>query len=187
MTVTTPDGESWKAYRRAIDRILCEDRPARAGVDEREWRERAYGYARNHIPDETNLVRHIAQQEVDRREAQATKRGNILLRAYARGASPLDWSIVGPWPVKVGELRIRLDAATPDDIEDAARELEGRAKQVYDEVVMLVGCMRDLARRARRAGMELVAQLGDESPSGPFEPGEPPYGDGDWWGDDDDA
>lgn len=158
--------ESWAEYRAGIDKILDEDRPPRAGVGEKAWRERAYGWGRTHIPNESEIVRHFAVREVDNREMQATKRANGFLRAYGHGQAVLDWKLLGALPVKVGDVRVRFDAATPDDVEDAARQLEVNAKRQYDEEVLLVGVMRDLARDARRSGHLVVSQLGDLKPFG---------------------
>ncbi len=94
------------------------------------------------------------KREVDNRERIATNRDNKYLRQWAKGQRPLLWKDLGPLPVVVDKVRIRLDAVTADDIEDAARELETAAKQTYDEVVMLAAAMRDLARSARRGGNE---------------------------------
>lgn len=162
--------DSWVDYRRRIDQILDEDRPERASVGDQSWRHRAYGWARNHIPDEEHLVRHFAEQEVDRREREATKAGNAIIRRWLHGQAPLDWALLGPKPIKVDELlRVRLDAATPDDIEDSARLLETKGKAQYDEVIALANGMRDLARAARRAGHAYVALLGNQDPCAPGE------------------
>ncbi len=156
--------DSWAEFRHEIDRKLDELRPERGSQSEKEWRAPVYGWARNHIPDESNLVRYFAEAEVDRREGLATKRGNLLLRRWAKGQMPLFWVDLGPLPVVVEKVRIRLDAVTPDDIEDAARELEHQGKATYDEVLLLVDGMRDLGRNARRKGLSVVALLGDLKP-----------------------
>lgn len=156
------DDTSWKQFHADIDEQLNQRRPDRVGSSEKDWREPVYAWARNHMPDETHLVRVVAQREVDRREQEATKKGYRIIRQYADGQAPLSWEIIGPYPIIVDGLRIRLDAATPDDIEDACRELEATAKKSYDQVIVLVNCFRDLARSARRAGYATVAQIGDQ-------------------------
>lgn len=156
--------DSWTEYFRGIDQRLDALRPDRSGRNDKDWREPVYGWARNHIPDESNLIRKFAEREVDRREAVATKRGNKLLRSWARGQAALFWKDLGPLPVVVAKVRIRLDAVTPDDIDDAARELEEAGKAVYDEVVLLGLALRDLGRAARRKGLATVALLGDLDP-----------------------
>lgn len=156
--------DHWAEYRAEIDRRLSELRPARVGSDERDWREPVYGWARNHIPDESRLVHNYAEQTVNDREGQATKQGNRIVRAFLHGQAPLEWSIVGPYPVRVGKMRIRLDAASLEDIEDAARELEHAGKVTFDEVMLLVAGLRDLVREARRAGYSTIRELGDLAP-----------------------
>src|SRR5262245_29226623 len=160
----SPNTKEWENYRREIDKRLNAIRPQRAGVGEREWREPVYGWARNHIPDESNLVHNFAARIVDQREGQATKIGNLHLRGWLHGVEPLDWSVVGPYPVRVGKLRIRLDAVTPDELEDAARELRAAGQIVWNEVLLLHDGMLDLARAARRQGLATVAKLGDQEP-----------------------
>lgn len=156
--------DPWGAYSAEIDRRLDEARPERSASGDKEWREDVYGWARNHIPNESNLVRYFAEKIVDSREARATRRGNKLMRAWAKGHRPLLWTDLGPLPVVVDKVRIRLDAVTPDDMDDAARELLAAGKATYDEVVLLGMAMQDLARNARRHGFDRVALLGDLEP-----------------------
>jgi len=151
-------------FRREIDSRLDQARPERVSAGEKEWREPIYAWARNHMPDESHLVRRIAKQEVDGRETQATKRGNNLLRDYMHGRAPLAWSMVGPKPVCVGKLRIRLDVATPKEVEDAARELLVSGQQTFDEVAVLVRCLEEIAEEARQKGYLTVALIGDKPP-----------------------
>lgn len=158
------DEQTWADYHAEIDKRLDALRPQRSSSGEKDWRAPVYGWARNHIPDETNLIRHFAEKEVDGREAKATRRGNKLLRRWAKGHIPLLWSDLGPLPVVVDGVRIRMDALTPDDMDDAARELRSNAKQVYDEVLILTDSLEDLARTARRAGCSFVAEIGDLDP-----------------------
>lgn len=156
--------DEWAAYRSKIDEQLDTKRPQRSGSGDKDWREPIYGWARNHIPNESNLIRHFAEQEVDRREALATKRGNKLLRRWAKGQTPLFWSDLGPLPVVVNGVRIRMDALGADDMDSAALELEDRAKQVHDEVLILTKGMHDIADEARRRGVSYVSQIGDLQP-----------------------
>lgn len=156
--------DQWGAYHSHIDRLLDTARPERSESGDKDWREDVYGWARNHIPNESNLIRYFAEKIVDSREARATRRGNKLLRAWAKGQRPLLWSDLGPLPVVVEKIRIRLDAITPDDMDDAARELLATGKATYDEVVLLGLALQDLARNARRQGLDRVVQLGDLEP-----------------------
>jgi hypothetical protein len=163
--------ESWVVFRRGIDEILNEDRPSRASISEREWRERAYAWARNHMPNETTLVRHIAQREVDSREKTATRKGNAYLRRWIKGMIPLFWNDLGHYPIAVtdpgGEkLHIRLDAATIVDARRFAHEERDRSKRDYDERLLLCKAIEELADRAAEAGYMTLAQLGDQPPFG---------------------
>ncbi len=167
LDVPSPDDESkdmWASFRAQIDARLDASRPQRCSATEREWREPIYAWARNHMPDETQLVRRIAQREVDSREGIATKRGNIFIRDYMHGRVPLSWSLVGPLPVRVGKLRIRLDVATPKEVEDAARELVAAGQAILDEVALLAEGLTELAEEARAKGFLTVALIGDKPP-----------------------
>src|SRR5262245_24605150 len=108
------------AFREEIDKRLDAQRPARAEVGEKDWREPVYGWARNHITDEQHLVRNYARTEVDRREKEATKAGNAQIRKWIDGQAPLDWTMLGAKPIIVNKLRVRLDAATDGDLDTAA-------------------------------------------------------------------
>lgn len=80
---------------------------------------------------------------------------------------PLVWADIGalPLPVKVNEqLRVRLDAVTPQDLEDAAKLVQDDGLKVYQETLRLAECERELAQRARIAGFLIVALLGDLPP-----------------------
>lgn len=155
----------WREFHQEIDRRLDARRPKRASMKERDWREPVYGWARNHIPDESNIVRRFAEKEVDRREEQATKRGNRELRRWMDGQMPLIWNDIGALPVKVrDDLRVRLDAVTPQDLEDAAKIVETDGFKVWQETQRLGECERELARRARAAGFVIVALIGDLPP-----------------------
>lgn len=160
------DEQTWADYHAEIDKRLDALRPKRSSSGDKDWREPVYGWARNHIPDESNLIRHFAEHEVDGREGKATRRGNKMLRCWAKGQMPLLWADLGPLPVVVDGVRIRMDALTPDDMDDAARELRSNAKQVYDEVLILTESLEDLARKARRSGCSFVAEIGDLEPRG---------------------
>jgi hypothetical protein len=155
----------WREFHQEIDRRLDALRPKRASMKERNWREPVYGWARNHIPDESNIVKRFAEKEVDRREEQATKRGNRELRRWMDGQIPLIWSDIGSLPVKVmDDLRVRLDSVTPQDLEDAAKLVQEDGFKVYQETLRLAECERELASRARQAGLLIVALLGDLPP-----------------------
>lgn len=156
--------DSWKEFRRGIDEKLDRHRPNRAGVGETKWREPVYTWARNHMPDETHLVRNVAKQEVDRREGLATKRGNKHVRAWMKGQAPLSWLLLGALPIKVGEIRVRADAATPEDLEESARAVRESALGNYNEEVLLATGFDEIAKRARQSGFDTAADIGDQPP-----------------------
>lgn len=134
-------------------------------MGEREWREPIYGWARNHIPDESNIVKRFAEKEVDRREREATTRGNKQLRRWMDGQMPLVWNDIGALPIMVDkQLRVRLDAATVQDFEAAANLIQADGLRVYQETLRVAECERELAGRARQAGVVIVAMIGDQPP-----------------------
>ena len=77
----TEEDHLWAEYYEGIDQRLNEVRPPRSNQADREWREPVYGWARNHIPNESHLVRVFAERVVDNRETQASKRGNPCIRS----------------------------------------------------------------------------------------------------------
>jgi hypothetical protein len=154
----------WNDFRREIRERLNEVRPPRVDENDRAWREQVYGWARLHMPDETELVRRVAQREVDNQEGHATKRANDLLRDYWQGRAPLDWSVAGPWPIRVDGVRIRLDAATPADVDTAANQLAVDLTKTHQAGLAAVQAMHFLADTAREAGYTTVARIGDLPP-----------------------
>lgn len=161
------EAKMWGDFRAEIDRRLDEARPKRASMGEYDWREPVYGWARNHLPNEQDLVHRTAKTEVDNREREATKKGNALLRDYIKGIRPLDWMDLGPKPIKVDEyLRVRWDAATPEDVDKAAKKLLADATATFREVESLAKEMHELAGEAREAGLLFVALLGNKPQRG---------------------
>jgi hypothetical protein len=164
--VANDDGgnDSWAEFHAEIDKRLDQIRPQRSGKADKAWREEVYGWARNHIPDETNVIRTFAEREVDNQERLATRRGNRLLRSWAHGRRPLIWHGIGPLPVIVGRERVRLDAVTPEDIETAATQMDEESQLVRQEILLLVEAMRELAKEARRRRFAIVSMVGDLAP-----------------------
>lgn len=162
MTSEESRDDSWKVFIAGINERLNEHRPARVGRSEEDWREPVYAWARNHMPDESHLVRTIAKREVNRVEGDAAKRGNKMLRQYAHGQAPLYWGELGPYPMIINEMRVRWDAATPDDVDDAAQEIRSNGKRQFDEVTILADTMQELARSARKSGLDKIALIGDQ-------------------------
>jgi hypothetical protein len=163
--VNPRDDESWAEYNRTIDRMLDEDRPTRSINADRDWMERTKGWARNHIPNETGIVRYFADKEVERREGRATKAGNDVVRVWMKGQAPLDWGIDGRKPIKLRDgTRVRLDAATPADVWDAARTLARQLKTTYDNGMVAARGLWLLGAEADRQGLDLVMWLGPLAP-----------------------
>lgn len=156
--------QAWAEYRAEIRRLLNEVRPARVEQGDKAWREPIYGWARTHMPDESQLVRREARRVVDHLEGRATRDGNELLRDWWQGRAPLDWSLVGPYPVLVDGMRIRLDHATRRDVAIAAAQLHVVNEKAYDAAEAAVAAMRDLADRAEHAGVVAIAELGNLPP-----------------------
>lgn len=156
---------SWAEYYARIDAILDEDRPARALPSETAWMERARGFARNHIPNESEIVRHFGDDITSRREGLATKAANKILRLWMNGQAPLDWGIDGSKPIKLKDgTRVRLDCATSDDLRNAARALAGRLRITYDNGMVAARGMWLLATEATRRGYATASDIGDQEP-----------------------
>lgn len=106
-----------------------------------------------------------AERDAKRAEGDRATSGNKFLRDFAKtGEDPLDWSWLGPIPVKIDRKRkCRFDSITTDLIEDAADYHEAKAEETATEARILVGVFRAMARAARRQGMTTIAGLGDGS------------------------
>lgn len=155
----------WAEWRAGIDERLNEARPARAGSGEQGWRASVFSWARNHMPNETMLVRIIAEREVNARERVATRKGNEVLRGWFTDAQmSLTWADIGFYPILVGNDHVRLDVVGPQDLRQFAREQRRSAKIVYDAVVNLADAAEYLAEMAVQAGVTTVAQLGNLPP-----------------------
>ena len=158
--------DSWAVWKEGIKARLNRDRPKRYDHTDRDWMVPTDDWARLHMPD-VDLVRRHAETIVRQLEGLATKEGNRLIRAWNKGQRPLFWGEIGPLPVKVtNKLRVRLDAATPEDEEDAALLRSSEAKRTFDEVLGQADAERDLARAARLRGLDFIYQLGDLAPRG---------------------
>jgi hypothetical protein len=157
------DDDLWGEFWEEIDRRLNLARPARSSPIDRGWMQPIFGWARNHIPNEENLVRHFAEREVVARESKLNRKANRLLKRYASGQQALTWTDLGPLPftLDTAGLRVRFDAATPDDFEGHARHIRGRAKQTFQSELAVAAALDDMAKMARVAGHARVAMLGD--------------------------
>lgn len=155
-----PD-ETWAAWHRKIDELLDQCRPRRYDTKDKSWYEDVIGYAANTIPNQYKVIRVFVEQDVARREAQATRTGNEQMLRYADGVAPLCWFDIGRKPFAVGSTRIRLDDGTPDDYEQCVYEQRSKAKANYDRVIFRTSVMEELARTARMRGVPIVAMIGD--------------------------
>ena len=163
VTALEPDDEGWGEFRTEIDRRLNELRPARSTPADRAWMQPIFGWCRNHMPNESNLVRYVAEQEVIKREARANRKANRLLKAHADGQAPLTWADLGPLPFTMEDngLRVRFDAATPDETETRSNQIRLSARRSYQSGLRVADVLDELARRAREAGYDHIAMIGD--------------------------
>lgn len=154
-------------YLAEINRILDEDRPKRAHASDRSWRERAYAWARNHMPNETTLHRRKAQGDVDWAEIRRTRKGNDVLRAYWTGAARLFFlEDEGRFPIKLGQDHVRIDSLTTPDSRQFAREMRADLKKVYDSGLAVADAADYLADLATEQGFMFLSQLGNLPPRG---------------------
>jgi hypothetical protein len=111
---------------------------------------------------EAVLVR-SAERDAKRAEGGRSKVGNTYVREwFETGEDPLDWSWLGPIPVKIDRKRkCRFDTIVAEDLEDAATFLQNVAKLNFDRALLTASAYRALARMARRAGLDMVAAIGD--------------------------
>ena len=89
---------------------------------------------------------------------------NDYLRDYWQGRMPLGWELVGPYPIRVDGVRVRLDVATPSDVEKAADQLAAELAKTFQSGLAAVSALRYLAGKARENGLETVARIGDLPP-----------------------
>jgi hypothetical protein len=158
------DKQLWGEFYAGIDDRLNKARPARSNTQDRDWLQPVIGWAANHIPNEMYLVRTFAEREVHKREGDANRKANALLKQYATGQMMLTWADLGPLPFTIDDrakLRVRYDAATPEDLEAHARFIRGSARRRYDAELVVADTLDDLARVAREAGYSRVALIGD--------------------------
>jgi len=161
-----PDDEDYFGpFREEIVRRLNRDRPARYSQADQSWMEPTIAWARAHQPvDDVTVIRKFARDEVIRVEKAANRKANLLLRQAALGRVPLFWADLGPLPFTIDRrtgLRVRFDAAAPEDFELHAQQIRTDAKQRYEAELVVADYLDDLAKRAREAGYERVAQIGD--------------------------
>ena len=154
----------WGPYREEIAQRLNRDRPARYSQKDQGWMEPTIAWARARMPaDEVTLLRLAARDEVIKAEKNSNRKANGKLRKWATGQSMLYWTDLGPLPFTIDRhgLRVRFDAATPEDIELHAKNIRADARQRYRAELAVAEGLEWLAQRARSAGYERVAMVGD--------------------------
>lgn len=159
------DDNLWGPFREEITRRLNRDRPTRYSQADQSWMEPTIAFARARMPaDEATVIRKFARDEVIRVEKAANRKANGLLKRAALGRAPLLWSDLGPLPFTIDKrtgMRVRFDAATPEDFELHAQQIRADAKQRYEAELIVADYLDNLAGRAREAGYERVALIGD--------------------------
>lgn len=113
------------------------------------------------MPNQHRAIRVHAESEVAKIEGLSTRKANEKILDYADGRKPLSWLEIGPFPFSCGKLRIRLDAGTPDDYEQASYEQRVKAKRDHDRALFRATCLDELAKTARHLGKTVVSEIGD--------------------------
>ena len=159
--------ELWRDWRKQIADDLDKHRPNRYERGETDWMGPVIARARGRMPtDDAVVIRRHVESQVKNQEMQATKRGNKLVREWYEGQRPLDWQLFGPCPIIVNTIRVRLDAATRQDVRDAVDQAHVDNLANYNRAELGLEGYRDLERRAAAHGYEQLSLLGDLPPHG---------------------
>lgn len=114
-----------------IDSALDAARPDRYHPGDADWFAAIIDIVAAEIPDD-DARRKVARDIVVRREAEATKRTNKVLREIvATSQLPLDWMDLQRWPLGVGEERVALGACMADDFREFANIERRRAANEF--------------------------------------------------------
>jgi hypothetical protein len=166
--------DPWAPWTQMIRTELNRRRPERYDKSDREWMEPVIGRAAQTMPNQHKAIRIHAESEVYKQEGAATRRANREILRYADGNRPLLWADLGPLPFSVGGTRVRLDAGTPKDYDDAAQEQRADGKAAYERVLTRADLLEELANTARHRGLNIVSKIGDlparEQPEGAHRP-----------------
>jgi hypothetical protein len=142
-----------------VDRMLDAARPARYDSSDKDWMAEIEAA----IAGEISIVeaRQIAARDVVRkRETEATKSANRLLRSVFRdGQPPLGWLDMAARPIAWGSHRVRLDEANADDFEAWADEENRRADADYGARMEAVKGARLVADSLRSNGARHVGAI----------------------------
>lgn len=133
-----------------IDDRLNLARPDRYEPGDESWLQSIIDDIANEIPSYDARQR-VARDIVIRREAEATKRTNRVLRDVIRsGQLPFDWFDIRRWPLGVGDQRVALGACTSDDFREFANIERRRAANDF------------ATRNESCEGAEFLAELIDD-------------------------
>jgi hypothetical protein len=153
--------DPWAAWKESIRNELNRLRPDRYDAGDKEWMEPVIGLAAQTMPNQYKAVRVHAESVVSNLDGGATRAANQEILKWADGHKPLFWHELGALPFSCGKLRIRLDAGTPDDYEQAAYEQRASAKSTYDRTLFRATALEELASTARHRGLTIVSGIGD--------------------------
>jgi hypothetical protein len=154
-------------WREEIERRLNRDRPARYTNQDNAWMEPTRAWARVHSPyDPVTAQLKVMHDAVMAIEKNANRKANGKLKQWALGQAPLFWDDLGPLPFTLDRsrnrgLRIRFDAAIPEDFEKHADNIESNAQERKDAEDNVAEGLRDIAHRTRVMGFQRCSQLGD--------------------------
>lgn len=121
------DSQDDKELNQLIDEALNNARPDRYFTRDRSWMDDVVQMAAEELERRPNEASEAARRLVHRREGQATQSANRVLRNIARAGTLLPgWGVGEAWerirtdylslPLSVGGERVRLGAASPDDL-----------------------------------------------------------------------
>lgn len=121
------DSHEDKELNHLIDEALNQARPDRYFTRDRSWMDDVIQMTAEELERRPNEASEAARRLVHRREGQATQSANRVLRNIARAGTLLPgWGIGEAWdqiradylslPLSIGGERVRLGAASPDDL-----------------------------------------------------------------------
>lgn len=164
-----PDDDNdrlWAEFREGIRLRLNRDRPSRHDRNDVAWMQPTNAWAANRLPAPEMAVRKYAEREVANINGKANREANDLLKRYAKtGQIPLDdfpWMELGPLPFTLDKnsgLRVRFDAATPDDLTTHAEMKRASATERMETELGVADVIDELAELARAAGYGVVWML----------------------------
>lgn len=133
-----------------IDARLAELRPDRYQPGDADWLDPIVHEIAGQIPADDARLR-VARDVVTRREAEAMKRTNRVLRHIVQtGQFPIDWLDMQRWPLGCGEWRVTLGACMALDLREFAHVERRRAAADF------------AARNESCQGAERLAQMIDD-------------------------